>query len=107
MRLQGARAWLAGEGVAVLLVLAVAAFCLVGGTPMAAADTGGEGHYASGKVCGQSGPFQPLLGVIPHAPPVPSVESPTAWLALRPPAEPTLQVQATPSPPRAPPSLID
>jgi hypothetical protein len=106
MRLQGARAWLAGKGVTMLLVLAVAAFCLVGGAPMASADTGCDGHYPSGKVCGQSGPFHSLLGVIPQAPPVPRAESPPAWLALRPPAEPVFQVRAAPSPPRAPPSLI-
>lgn len=99
-------AWLAGRGLAVVLLLAVAAFCLVGGAPMAAADAGCDGHYASGKVCGQSGPFEPLLGVIPHAPPVQRTESPAAGLAIRPHSEPVLQFHAPPSSPRAPPLPI-
>jgi hypothetical protein len=101
-----ARSWVVGKSVAVLLLLAVAAFCIGGGAPMAAADMGCDGHYDSGKVCGQSGPLQPLLGVIPNTPPVQRAESPAAWLALRPPSGPILQFQAAPSSPRAPPLLV-
>lgn len=101
MRPRAAR--LAGKGVALVLLLAVAAFCIHGGASMAAADMGCEGHYDSGKVCGQSGPLQPLLGVITPASPVQLAGSPTAWLAIRPPSAPPLQFQAAPSFPRAPP----
>ena len=106
MTLQEPRIWSAGKGVAMLLLLAVAGFCLVGGAPMAAADMECDGHHDSGKVCGQAGPHEPLLGVIAHTPPVQRAESPTAWLALRPPSELVLRVHAAPSSPRAPPFLI-
>jgi hypothetical protein len=106
MRLQKPEASLAGCGLAVVLLLAVAAFCLVGGAPMAAADAGCDGHYASGKVCGQSGPFEPLLGVVAHAPPVQPAESPAPWLAVKPHSELVLQFHAPPSSPRAPPLPI-
>jgi hypothetical protein len=92
-----------GKGLAVWLLLAVAAFCIHGGASMAAADMGCDGHYDSGKVCGQSGPLQPLFGIIPHVPPVQRAGSPAAWLAIRPPSAPSLQFQAVPSFPRAPP----
>lgn len=97
---------MAGRGLAVVLLLAVAAFCLVGGAPMAAADAGCDGHSASGKVCGQSGPLQPLVGVLPHAPLAQRAEFPAAWLAIGPHSERVLQVQASPSSPRAPPLPI-
>jgi hypothetical protein len=89
-----------------VLLLAVAAFCLVNGAPMAAADAGCDGHFASGKVCGQSGPLQPLLGVIPHIPLAQRAELPAAWLAIEPQSERVLQVHASPSSPRAPPLPI-
>jgi hypothetical protein len=94
---------LAGRGVALVLLLAVTAFCIHGGASMAAPDMGCEGHSESGKVCGQSGSLQPLLGVIPHVPPVQRAGSPAAWLAIRPPSAPSLQFQAAPAFPRAPP----
>ena len=106
MTVQNARAWLIGRGATVALLLAVAAFCLVGGAPAAATDAGCDGHYASGKVCGQSGPFEPLLGVVPHTPPVQRAGSPAGWLAVRPPSDLVLQSQAAPSSPRAPPLSI-
>ena len=94
---------LVGRGVAVGVLLAVVVFCMDGGASMAAADMGCDGHYDSGKVCGQAGPLQPLFGVIPHVPPVQRAESPAAWLAIRPPSAPSLQFHAAPSFPRAPP----
>ena len=97
---------LAGRGLAIVLFLAVAAFCLMGGAPMAAADAGCDGHFASGKVCGQSGPLQPLLGIIPHVPLAQRAEFPAAWLAIEPHSERALPVHASPSSPRAPPSRI-
>jgi hypothetical protein len=100
------RGWLVGKGMAVWLLLAVAAFCMGGDATMATADMGCDGHYDSGKVCGQSGLFAPLLGVIPDSPPVQRAESPPLWLALRPPSMPILQFQAAPSSPRAPPFFI-
>jgi hypothetical protein len=100
----GAR--LASQALAVVLLLAVAAFCLVSGAPMAAADAGCDGHFASGKVCGQSGPLQPLVGVIPYTPLAQRAEFPAAWLAIQPYSERVLQVQASPSSPRAPPPPI-
>jgi hypothetical protein len=106
MRIQKPGTWLPGRSLAALLLIAVAGFCLVGAAPMAAADAGCDGHYASGKVCGQSGPFEPLLGVIRNAPPVQRAESPAAWLAVKHHAEPVLQFHAPPSSPRAPPLPI-
>jgi hypothetical protein len=100
----GAR--LASRTLAVVLLLAVTAFCVVGGAPMAAADAGCDGHFASGKVCGQSGPLQPLVGVIPRAPLAQRAEFPAAWLAIQPYSERVLQVQSSPSSPRAPPPPI-
>ena len=97
---------LAGRGLAVVLLLAVAAFCLVGGASMAAADAGCDGHFASGKVCGQSGPLQPLVGVIPHAPLAQRADFPAAWLAIQLHSERAFQVHASPSSPRAPPLPI-
>ena len=97
---------LASRGLAVVLLLAMAAFCLVDGAPMAAADAGCDGHSVSGKVCGQSGQLQPLLGVIPHAPLAQRAEFPAAWLAIQPHSERVLQVHASPSSPRAPPLPI-
>ena len=97
------KSWVLGKGVAIWLLLAVAAFCLHGGASMAAADMGCDGHHDSGKVCGQSGSLQPLLGVIPHGPLVQRAASPAAWLAIRPPSAPSLQFQAAPAFPRAPP----
>jgi hypothetical protein len=92
-----------GQGLAVGLVLAVAAFCLAGGVSMAPADAGCDSHHESGTVCGQSGPLQPVYGVIPPGSPVQPAGSPTAWLAVRPLPGPRLQVRAPPSFPRAPP----
>lgn len=106
MRIQKPGAWLPCRSLTVVLLLAVAGFCLVGAAPMAAADAGCDGHYASGKVCGQSGPFEPLLGVIPDAPPVQPAESPAPWLAVKPHSELVLQFHAPPSSPRAPPLPI-
>jgi hypothetical protein len=100
----GAR--LASQALAVVLLLAVAAFCVAGGAPMAEADAGCDGHFASGKVCGQSGSLQPLLGVIPDAPLAQDAEFPAAWLAIEPHSEPALQIHASPSSPRAPPLSI-
>jgi hypothetical protein len=106
MKLLKPGARVAGRSLAVVLLLAVAAFCLVGGAPMAAAEAGCDAHFASGKVCGQSGPLQPLLGVIPHVPLAQRAEFPAAWLAIEPHSERALQVHASPSSPRAPPSRI-
>jgi hypothetical protein len=100
----GAR--LASRALAVVLLLAVAAFCLVSGAPMAAADAGCDGHFASGKVCGQSGPLQPLVGVVPQSPLAQRAEFPGPWLAIEPQSERVLQVHASPSSPRAPPLPI-
>ena len=103
-------AWvrLTGKGMAILLLLAVAAFCLVGGAPMAVADMGCDGHSESGKICAQSGAVAPapVLGVTPQAPPIARAASSTACLVLGPPSEPVLQVQSAPSSPRAPPFLF-
>ena len=106
MKLLKRGAWLADRGLGVALALAVAAFCLLGGAPMAAADAGCDGHFASGKVCGQSGPLQPLVGVIPPAPLAQGAEFAAAWLTIQPHPERILQVHASPSFPRAPPLLI-
>ena len=100
----GAR--LASQALAVGLLLTVAAFCFVGGAPMAAAAAGCDIHSASGKVCGQSGPLQPLVGVIPHAPLAQPAEFPAVWLAIQPHVERVLQVHASPSSPRAPPPPV-
>ena len=100
----GAR--LASQALAVVLLLAVAAFCLMSGAPMAAADAGCDGHFASGKVCGQSGPLQPLVGVIPHLPLSQHAEFPAASLTIESQSERVLQVHASPSSPRAPPIPI-
>jgi hypothetical protein len=106
MKLVKPGVWLASRTLAVVLLLVVATFCVVGGAPMAAADAGCDGHFASGKVCGQSGPLPPLVGVIPHAALAQRAEFPAAWLAIQPYSERVLQVQASPSSPRAPPPPI-
>jgi hypothetical protein len=99
-------AQLASRALTVVLLLAVAAFCVLGGAPMAAADAGCDGHFASGKVCGQSGPLQPLVGVVPQPPLAQRAEFPGPWLAIEPQSERVLQVHASPSSPRAPPLPI-
>jgi len=97
---------LMGRMVAAALMLSVAAFCLLGVAPMAATDAGCDGHHASAKVCGQSGFPEPLLGVVPHVPPVPRIDAPAAWVSVALPSDPVLRFQATPSSPRAPPLAV-
>jgi hypothetical protein len=106
MTVHEAWVWLTGKRMAILLLLAVAAFCLVGGAPMAVADMGCDGHSESGKICAQSGAVAPVLGVTPQAPPIARAASSTAWLVLGPPSERVPQVQSASSSPRAPPFLL-
>ncbi len=106
MLIHGTLGWSVRRGVAAALVLFVPAFCLLGAAPVVAADAECAGYHVSAKVCGQSGPSEPLPGVIPHVLPVQDVEFPAAWLAGTPNSDPVLQLRAAPSSPRAPPLLF-
>jgi len=95
--------WLESRGLAVVFAALVAVFCLASVAPMAHAGVGCDGHEASGKVCGQSGPSDPLPGAVLHESPEQPLESSTVWLQFSFPPRLAVPYHADPSAPRAPP----
>ena len=99
--------WLVSRGLAASVAILVAAFCLGSVAPTAHAAVGCEGHEASGKVCGQSGPSEPLAdGVLREAPAQPP-DSPAARVQSALPAQFVVSRHVAPSAPRAPPAPRD
>ena len=103
MRAQSAVGWCGNRGLAALLAGLVAAFCLLSVAPASATDPGCQGHEASSSLCAQSGPSEPLAGVLIDVAPALTTGSPVAGLAPVRPSAPLPQLHAAPSTPRAPP----
>lgn len=98
-------AWRQTHGLAAVMAVLVATFCLAGAAHSAPATAGCAEHESSVKLCAQSG-HAPLPGILMQVAAVRLAWSPTAWLPLPPPPRAALQVHAAPSAPRAPPRLL-
>ncbi len=92
-----------GCGLAALLAVLMAAFCLSSVAPAAAADPGCPGFAPSLRTCAQPGAPDPIPVIVQGALPVQGTEVPTGWLPLAPLPQGLFQLHAGPSTPRAPP----
>lgn len=106
MTLRNAYVCTPARGVAILMAILVATFCLSSVTPAWAEATGCQGPVPSPRMCGQSGTASILDHVVAVAGQVALVQWQPAYggsrgLAL--PAEPLTQFHAGPSAQRAPP----
>jgi len=95
--------WPGSRGLAALVAILVAGFCLGSVAPPAHAAAGCESHEDSGKVCAQSGPSEPLADGVVHETSAQPTDSPATWLQSALPSPLVVLRFAPPSVPRAPP----